>query len=103
MFQNEEVDESLNLEELNDDRADTWLFGEPRQLVCHFKADTPSTDAEWASVPTDQWIWPRSSGRSIIAPTNLSLSKSQFALYSFLFAFILWLSDHRRNRIQAND
>ena len=95
MFQNEEVDEYLNLEELNDIngvglwnwikdkvkdaadwikgklsegdgkhewkddyRADAWLLSEPRQLVCHFKADTLSAHAEWVLVRTDQWIWP---------------------------------------------
>ena len=26
--------------------GDGWLFGEPRQLVCHFKADTSSADPE---------------------------------------------------------
>ena len=102
-FQNEAVDESLNLEELNNYRADAWLLSELRQLICHFKAGTPSTHAEWGSVPTDQWIWPCSSGRSIIESNNPSLATRLLALYSFLFAFLLGLSDHRINRIQAND
>ena len=36
-----------------------WLVSEQEQLVCHFKADTRSIQAQWVAVRTYCWVLPR--------------------------------------------
>ena len=86
-----------------------WLFSEQQQLVCYFKADTPTVNARWVAVRTYSWISPRTpvpqTRRRMIRPKGfraLQIIHSQLILINQRILDYALISGAKKSKLEIS-